>query len=67
MSKLIKHAIIKDNVVINSIEYDSIITGTPPGFEEGVIAIPSDYSIGFVYENEEFIDKRPKFEIIENN
>ena len=60
MSDLIKHAIIKDGVVINVIEYDQTIQGTPPGFEDGVIAIPADnVSPGWHYANGTFTDPNP--------
>ena len=57
---LIKHAIIKDGVVINVIEYEQTIQGTPPGFDNGVIAIPADYvSPGWTYANGTFTDPNP--------
>lgn len=60
MSDLIKHAIIKDGVVINVIEYHQTIQGTPPGFEDGVIAIPADnVSPGWHYANGTFTDPNP--------
>ena len=60
MSDLIKHAIIKDGVVINVIEYEQTIQGTPPGFEDGVIAIPADnVSPGWHYANGTFTDPNP--------
>lgn len=60
MSDLIKHAIIKDGVVINVIEYEQTIQGTPPGFDEGVIAIPADnVSPGWTYANGTFTDPNP--------
>ena len=60
MSDLIKHAIIKDGVVINIIEYEQTIQGTPPGFEGGVIAIPADnVSTGWHYANGTFTDPNP--------
>ena len=60
MNNLIKHAIIKDGVVINVIEYEQIIQETPPGFEDGVIAIPAEYvSPGWHYVDGSFVDPNP--------
>jgi len=60
MSDLIKHAIIKDGVVINVIEYEQTIQGTPPGFDNEVIAIPADnVSPGWHYANGTFTDPNP--------
>lgn len=60
MSDLIKHAIIKDGIVVNVIEYEQIIQGTPPGFEDGVIAIPAEYvSPGWHYVDGSFVDPNP--------
>jgi hypothetical protein len=60
MSDLIKHAIIKDGVVINIIEYERTIQGTPPGFDNEVIAIPADnVSPGWNYANGTFTDPNP--------
>lgn len=64
MSDLIKHAIIKDGVVINIIEYERTIQGTPPGFESGVIAIPADnVNPGWHYASGTFTDPNPPEQI----
>lgn len=59
MSNLIRHVILKDNVVINIIEYATMQTGCPEGLED-VIALASDEGqIGWVYSNNIFIDPNP--------
>ena len=59
MSNLIRHVILKDNTVVNAIEYDSIQTGCPEGLED-VIALASDEGqIGWVYDNGVFTDPNP--------
>jgi hypothetical protein len=46
--------------VVNVVEYETVPEGTPPGMDDGVIAIPSDSAgPGFVYQDGEFIDTRP--------
>ena len=37
-----KYAIIKDNLVINLIEYEEQPNNPPPGFDDGVIAVLTD-------------------------
>jgi hypothetical protein len=60
MSDLIKHAIIKDGVVVNVIEYEQTIQGTPPGFDDGVIAIPAEnVNPGWHYADGKFTDPSP--------
>jgi hypothetical protein len=55
-----KYAIIKDNVVVNVIDYESQPSNPPPGFEEGHVAIQADrVSPGWHYENGEFFDPNP--------
>ncbi len=57
---MIRHAIIKDGIVINTVEYDTIHSGKPPGFEEGTTAIQNDTaSPGWLYENGVFTDPTP--------
>ena len=59
MSNLIRHAILKDNVVVNVIEYDTIQTGCPEGLED-VIAIASEEGqIGWVYADGIFTNPNP--------
>jgi len=65
MSDLIKHAIVKNGVVINVIEYEQTVEGTPPGFDEGVIAIPADnVSPGWHYADGTFTDPNPPAPIV---
>lgn len=46
--------------VVNVIEYDEVPEGTPPGMDEGLIAITSDSAgPGFVYADGVFTDMRP--------
>ena len=59
MSNLIRHAILKDNVVVNAIEYETIQTGCPDGLEN-VIAIASEEGqIGWVYADGVFTNPNP--------
>jgi hypothetical protein len=59
MSNLIRHVILKDNIVVNAIEYDSVQTGCPEGLED-VIALASDEGqIGWIYNNGVFTDPNP--------
>jgi hypothetical protein len=54
------YAIVKNNVVVNTIEYEEQPTTPPPGFEDGYIAIQSDEaSIGWTYENGKFTNPIP--------
>jgi hypothetical protein len=60
-----KYAILKDNVVVNVIEYDEQPTTPPPGFEDGHTAVQADYvSIGWHYVDGQFTDPNPP-EIVE--
>jgi hypothetical protein len=60
-----KYAILKDNVVVNVIEYDEQPTTPPPGFEDGHKAVQADYvSIGWHYVDGQFTDPNPP-EIVE--
>ena len=55
-----KYAIVKDGVVVNTIEYDEQPTTPPPGFEEGYAAVQADsVSIGWTYANGQFTDPNP--------
>jgi hypothetical protein len=46
--------------VVNVIEYEVVPEGTPPGMDEGVIAVASDVAgPGFIYQDGEFVDMRP--------
>ena len=59
MSNLIRHVILKDNVVVNVIEYETLQTDCPEGLED-VIAIASDEGqIGWVYSEGNFTNPNP--------
>jgi hypothetical protein len=59
MSNLIRHVILKDNIVVNVIEYKTLQTGCPEGLED-VIALASDEGqIGWTYDNGTFTDPNP--------
>lgn len=56
MFNLIRHVILKDNVVVNVIEYKTLQTGCPEGLED-VIALASDEGqIGWTYADGAFTD-----------
>lgn len=55
-----RYAIIKDGVVLNSIEYEEPPTGTPPGFEDGAFAIQNSVAgPNWLYIAGEFINPTP--------
>ena len=59
MSNLIRHVILKDNTVVNVIEYATVQAGCPAGLED-VIALSSDEGqIGWSYANNTFTDPNP--------
>jgi hypothetical protein len=59
MFNLVRHVILKDNVVVNVIEYETLQTGCPEGLED-VIALASDEGqIGWTYDNGTFTDPNP--------
>jgi len=54
------YAIIKGNLVENTIEYAEQPSNPPPGFDDGYIAVQSDaVSPGWLYENGAFVDTTP--------
>jgi hypothetical protein len=54
---LLRHAVVKNNVVINVIEYPSDITGTCPEGLQDVVAIKTDKGqINWVYQDNDFFD-----------
>jgi len=60
-----KYAIVKDGVVVNTIEYQEQPTTPPPGFEAGHMAIQADrVNPGWHYANDTFTDPNPP-EVIE--
>ena len=55
-----RYAIIKNGIVVNTIEYGEQPANPPAGFDEGHIAIQTDEaSIGWVYANEVFTNPNP--------
>jgi hypothetical protein len=55
-----KYAIVKDGVVVNTIDYELQPTTPPPGFEAGHVAIQADrVSPGWHYTNGQFTDPNP--------
>ena len=55
-----KYAIVKDGVVVNTIEYAEQPTTPPPGFEEGYAAIQSnEASTGWTYADGQFTNPVP--------
>ena len=55
-----KYAIVKDGVVVNVIEYAEQPSASPPGFEDGHVAIQADaVSPGWHYANGQFTDPNP--------
>ena len=60
-----RYAIIKNGVVLNAVEYENAPTGTPPGFEEGSIAIEESFAAsGWTYANGIFTDPNPPETIV---
>lgn len=46
--------------VVNAVEYDEVPVGTPPGMEDGLIAVASDTAgPGFSYKDGVFTDNTP--------
>ena len=56
-----RYAIVKDNTVVNIIEYESQPSTPPAGFEDGHVAIQADnVSIDWTYANGQFTDPNPQ-------
>lgn len=56
-----KYAIVKDNSVVNIIEYEEQPSIPPAGFEDGHIAVQTEnVSIGWTYVNDQFINPNPQ-------
>ena len=54
------YAIVKNGIVINTVEYDEQPSTPPPGFEEGHVAVQTNAaSIGWHYANGTFTDPNP--------
>lgn len=59
-----KYAIIKDNIVVNVIEYEELPSSPPAGFDEGHDAIQVNHvSVGWIYQNGQFTDPNPPQQI----
>jgi hypothetical protein len=55
-----RYAIVKDGVVLNAVEYEEQPVGTPPGFEEGAVAIQDGWAApGWLYADGVFTDPNP--------
>jgi hypothetical protein len=59
MSNLIRHVILKDNTVVNVIEYETLQTGCPEGLEDVVAMASDEGQIGWLYANGIFTDPNP--------
>jgi len=59
MFNLIRHVILKDNVVVNVIEYESVQTGCPEGLEDVIALASEEGQIGWTYANNTFTDPNP--------
>jgi hypothetical protein len=58
-----RYAIVKDNTVVNIIEYEEQPATPPAGFEDGYVAVQADnVSIGWTYANGQFTDPSPQQE-----
>jgi hypothetical protein len=60
-----RYVIIKEGVVLNAVEYKEQPVGTPPSFEEGVIAIEDNTaSVGWLYVNKIFTNPNPPVTVV---
>ena len=60
-----RYAIVKDGVVLNAVEYEEQPVGTPPGFEEGTVAILNSIaSPGWLYADGVFTDPNPRAPVL---
>ena len=56
-----RYAIVKNNSVVNVIEYEQQPSTPPDGFDEGYVAIQADnVSIGWIYSDGKFTDPNPQ-------
>lgn len=55
-----RYAIVKNNTVVNIIEYEAQPSTPPAGFEDGHVAVQADnVSLGWTYANGQFTDPNP--------
>ena len=55
-----RYAIVKNNTVVNIIEYEAQPSTPPAGFEDGHVAVQADnVSIGWTYANGQFTNPNP--------
>ena len=59
MSNLIRHVILKDNTVVNVIEYETLQTGCPEGLEDVIALASEEGQIGWTYADGIFADPNP--------
>jgi hypothetical protein len=59
MFNLIRHIILKDNVVVNVIEYETEQTGCPKGLEDVIALASEEGQIGWTYADGAFTDPNP--------
>ena len=59
MSNLIRHVILKENTVVNVIEYETIQTGCPEGLEDDIAIASDEGQIGWTYADGIFTDPNP--------
>lgn len=61
-----RYALVKDGVVLNCVDYEEQPVGTPPGFEDGVVAIQDDFACpGWLHADGIFTNPNPPV-ILEN-
>ena len=59
-----RYAIVKNNTVVNIIEYEAQPSTPPAGFEDGHTAIQAEnVSIGWTYANGQFTNPNPQQEV----
>jgi hypothetical protein len=55
-----RYAIVKNNTVVNIIEYEAQPSTPPAGFEDGHVAVQADnVSLGWTYANGQFTNPNP--------
>ena len=55
-----RYAIVKNNMVVNVVEYEEQPSTPPDGFEDGHVAVQADnVSIGWTYANGQFTNPNP--------